>query len=146
MSLAGAHCQLLVVKMASTLWANIILKRRDAVLAKVKDSMSFESMDLRNSVLSPWAGSASLMMFFSRLWRRRRRSSMMKLAARPCCGTSLLAGRKSCSFPLTSCKSQGPPLKKSTGSSAGSSSRQVAPWSSSSKTTTSFCRGRGKKF
>ena len=49
-SMATARCQLLVVKTASTLWANVILKRRDAVLAKVKDAMSFESYnDLRNS-------------------------------------------------------------------------------------------------
>ena len=39
--------------MASTLWANVILNWRDAVLAKVKDSMSFKSyMDLRNSKIS----------------------------------------------------------------------------------------------
>ena len=41
LSVAGARCQLLVVKMASTLWANLVLKRRDAVLEKVKDSISF---------------------------------------------------------------------------------------------------------
>ena len=50
LSLAGARCQLLVAKTASTLWANIILKCWDAVLAKVKDSMSF--MDLRNAKVS----------------------------------------------------------------------------------------------
>ena len=51
--LAGARCHLLVAKMASTLWANVILKQRDAVLAKVKDSVSFESfMDFRNSKIS----------------------------------------------------------------------------------------------
>ena len=37
LSLAGARCHLLVVKTASTRWTNV-LKRRDAVLAKVKDS------------------------------------------------------------------------------------------------------------
>ena len=36
-SLAGARCQLLVVKTASIVRAKIILKRRDALLAKVKD-------------------------------------------------------------------------------------------------------------
>ena len=42
-----------MAKTASTLWANLVLKRRDAVLAKVKDSISFESfMDLRNARLS----------------------------------------------------------------------------------------------
>ena len=52
-SSASARCQLLVAKTASTLWANLILKRRDTVLAKVKDSMSFESfVDLRNSEIS----------------------------------------------------------------------------------------------
>ena len=51
--LAGARCQLLVVKTASTPWVNVILKRRDAVLTTVKDCMSFESfMDLRNSTIS----------------------------------------------------------------------------------------------
>ena len=53
LSLAGARCQLLVTKTASTLWANVVLKRRDVVWAKVKDSISFESfMDLRNAKLS----------------------------------------------------------------------------------------------
>ena len=39
LSLAGARCQLLVVKMALNLWANFVLKRHDVVLAKVKDSV-----------------------------------------------------------------------------------------------------------
>ena len=53
LNLAGTRCQLFVVKMASTLWANFILKKRDTVLAKVKDSISFESfMDIRNAKLS----------------------------------------------------------------------------------------------
>ena len=53
LSLADSRCQVLVAKTASTLWANIVLKRREAVLAKVKDSISFESfMDLRNARLS----------------------------------------------------------------------------------------------
>ena len=53
LSLAGARCQLLVAKMASTMWTNLVLKRRDSVLAKVKDSISFEFfMDLRNARLS----------------------------------------------------------------------------------------------
>ena len=53
LSLAGGRCQLLVAKTTSTLLANVILKRCDAVLAKVKDSMSFESfMDLRNVKVS----------------------------------------------------------------------------------------------
>ena len=50
---AGARCQLLVAKTASIVWANLVLKWRDAVLTKVKDSISFESfMDLRNLPLS----------------------------------------------------------------------------------------------
>ena len=50
---AGARCQLLVAKMASSVWANLVLKRRDAVLTKVKDSISFGSfMDLCSSPLS----------------------------------------------------------------------------------------------
>ena len=50
LSLAGARCQLLVAKTASTPWANFVLKRRNVVLAKVKDPISF--MDLRNARLS----------------------------------------------------------------------------------------------
>ena len=47
---SGARCQLLVVKTVSTVWANLVLKQRDAILTKVKESISFESvMDLRNS-------------------------------------------------------------------------------------------------
>ena len=50
---AGARCQLLVAKTVSTMWANLILKRCDAILAKVKDNILFESfMDLQNSPLS----------------------------------------------------------------------------------------------
>ena len=38
---------------ASTIWANVVLKRHDAVLAKVKDSILFESFkDLHNAELS----------------------------------------------------------------------------------------------
>ena len=48
---AVARCQLLVAKTASIVWVNVVLKRRDAVRTKVKDSfLSF--MDLRNSPLS----------------------------------------------------------------------------------------------
>ena len=50
---AGARCQLLVAKIASTVWANLLLKRQDAVLTMVKDSIFFESfMDLCNCPLS----------------------------------------------------------------------------------------------
>ena len=48
--IAGADCQMLVAKTASTVWANLILKRQDAVLTKVKDSESF--MNLHNLKLS----------------------------------------------------------------------------------------------
>ena len=51
LSLAGARCHLLVAKTSSTLWANMALKRRDAVLAKV--TLSFKSfMELRNAKIS----------------------------------------------------------------------------------------------
>ena len=40
---AGARCQLLVVKTVSTMCANLVLKQWDAVLTKVKDSISLES-------------------------------------------------------------------------------------------------------
>ena len=56
LSLAGARCQLLVAKTASTLWADVVLKCRGAVLAKVKDSMSFQFfIDLRNTKISSGA-------------------------------------------------------------------------------------------
>ena len=57
LSLAGARCQLLVAKMALTQWANVTLKRRDAVLAKVKDSVSF--LDLKNLLISTGEGAFS---------------------------------------------------------------------------------------
>ena len=50
---AGARCRLLVATTASTVWSNLVLKRRDAILTKVKGSISFESfMDLHNSPFS----------------------------------------------------------------------------------------------
>ena len=49
LSLAGAQCQLLVAKTASTVWANVVLKCRDTVLVEVKDSISESFMDLRNA-------------------------------------------------------------------------------------------------
>ena len=53
LSLAGSRCQLMVTKTASTVWAVVVLKHRDTVLAKVKDSISFESfMDFCNAKLS----------------------------------------------------------------------------------------------
>ena len=40
-------------KLASTLWGNLVLQRRDAVLAKLQDLISFESfVDLCNARLS----------------------------------------------------------------------------------------------
>ena len=81
-SLNGARCQLLVAKTASTLWPNIILKRRDAVLAKVKDSVSFESfMNLWNLSIST-GDELFPMTFFKKPWKRRQRSSMMKPSTR----------------------------------------------------------------
>ena len=56
--IAGARCQLLVEKTVSTVWVNLVLKWRDAVIMKVKDSISFESfMDLWNL---QWPGSSEL--------------------------------------------------------------------------------------
>ena len=53
LSLAGGRCQLLVAKTTSTLWADIVLKWHDAMLVKVKDTISFESfLDLHNARLS----------------------------------------------------------------------------------------------
>ena len=36
--IAGTRCQLFVLKTVSTVWANLTLKRWDAVLVKMKDS------------------------------------------------------------------------------------------------------------
>ena len=79
LSLASARCQLLVAKTASTLWANVILKHRDAVLAKVKDSMSFESyMDLRNAKIS-----SGEELFPAMFWRRPSRSLQRCFTTKP---------------------------------------------------------------
>ena len=40
---AGARCHLLVTNAALTVWANLLLKCRDAFLGKLKDDMSFEA-------------------------------------------------------------------------------------------------------
>ena len=53
LSLAGARCQLLVAKTASTLWANISLRAGMWSWLRSRTLMSFESfMDLRNSTIS----------------------------------------------------------------------------------------------
>ena len=39
----GARCQLLVAKTASTSWVNVLLKRLDAFLGKLKGNIRFES-------------------------------------------------------------------------------------------------------
>ena len=76
LSLAGARCQLLVAKTASTLWANLVLKRRDTVLAKVKDSISYESfMDPLNARLS---SSTELQTSWRQRWRSFPGSYMMR--------------------------------------------------------------------
>ena len=50
---AGARCQLLVAKIAPTLWFNALLKHQNSVLGNVKDNMSFNSfMELWNASLS----------------------------------------------------------------------------------------------
>ena len=50
---AGAWCQLLLVRTTSTLSANLLIKRYNVVLGKLKDNISFKSfMDLRNVSLS----------------------------------------------------------------------------------------------
>ena len=47
------RCQLLVAKTALTMWANLLLKHSNTVLAKIKDNISFKCfMDLQNSPLS----------------------------------------------------------------------------------------------
>ena len=53
LSLAGTRCQILLPKTDSTLWASRLLNGHNAVLVKVKYSISFESfMDLDNDRLS----------------------------------------------------------------------------------------------
>ena len=78
----GTRWQLLVAKTTSTLWANLILKHRDTVLAKVKNNISFESfMDFRNS---PLFGSTELFSkdAVERAMKNRPGTSMMKLSGR----------------------------------------------------------------
>ena len=146
LSLARARCQLLVAKMATTLWANIILKRRDAVLAKVKDSMSFESfMDLQNSSVS--TGNELFPHDVLQQAMEKASKVLHDEAIRKVVTQDKPSSRgKKLQFSFSSCKPQGLPPKKPTGLSAGLSSRQSAPKSLSSKTTTSSRRGRGKRF
>ena len=144
LSLAWARCQLIVAKMASTLWANVILKHCDAVLAKVKDFMSFESfMVMRNAKLSLGADlfpakvldkaveKSSKVLHFEAIWKA---VSLDKPASR---------GKK-LHFPQPSHLQQS---KKSTGSSSGTSFRPSFSTSSSTKDTSfSSRRGKGKNF
>ena len=99
LSLAGGRCQLLVAKTASTLQASLMLKRRNTVLAKVKDSISFESfMDLRNARLST-APSFSPRTSWKKWWRSLRGSFMMRPFARLCPRRRFsISLRRSCIF------------------------------------------------
>ena len=49
----GARCRLLVARTSSSIWVNLLLKCRDAVLGKLKDNVSFDSvMELCNTAPS----------------------------------------------------------------------------------------------
>ena len=49
----GDRMQLLLVETTSTIWANSVLKYRDALMGKVKDDVSLESfMEVHNALLS----------------------------------------------------------------------------------------------
>ena len=147
LSLAGARYQLLIAKTALTLWANIILKRMDAVLAKVKDSMSFESfMVLRYSkisvgnklfrmdVLNQAIEKASKILHNEAIWKTVT------------CDKPFSHGKKF-QFLTMPQKQQGPQSKKPTRSASGSSFCQSSAKSSSSKASSSSSHwGKGKKF
>ena len=52
LALASIRCEL-IAKTVLTLWASIILKQRNTVLAKVKDSISFDIfMDCHTAIIS----------------------------------------------------------------------------------------------
>ena len=140
MSLAGARCQFLVAKTASTLWANIILKRRDAVLANVKDSM-----DLRNSFIS----TGDELFPNDVLQQAVEKSSKIvhDEAIHKAVTLDKPSSRgKKLQFSSLPHKPQGLPPKKSTGSSSDMSSRQSATKSSSSKTLLPPAGGGERSF
>ena len=144
LSLVGARCELLVAKKALTLWANVILKQRDAVLAKVKDSMLFESfMDLRNAKLS-----SGLDLFLAEVLEKAiEKSSKVLLdeAIRKAVSCDKPASRgKKLHFSQSSCQQQ--QSNKSTVSSSGSSFQSSLTSSSSKASSSSSHRGKGKKF
>ena len=150
LSLAGARCQLLVAKTSSTLWANIVLKRQDAVLAKVKDSMSFEYfIDLRNAKVS--SGSE---LFPADVLEKAVKKSLKVLhneAIRKAVSRDKPASHgKKLHFSTTrhqQQRSQQQQSKNPAGSSVGSSFRSSSLTSSSCiASSSSSRRGRGKKF
>ena len=147
LSLAGARCQLLVAKMASTLWTNVILKRKDAVLAKVKDSMSFEFfIDHRNSTIS--TGDELFPPDVLKQAIKKVSKMLHDEAIRKAVTLDKPSSRgKKLQFSSSSWKQRGPQSKKPTGSTSGSSFLQSAAKSSSSKaSSSSFRQGKGKKF
>ena len=148
LSLAGTRCQLLVVKTASTLWANFILKRRGGVLAKLKDSISFESFkDLRNA-----RPSNSNKLFLADILKKPVERFLKVLydeAIRKAMAQAKPQHKaKKLHFSQPSCQHQQQQSKRSYGSSAGKSSFCSASSSSSfcKASSSSSCRGKGKKF
>ena len=110
---------MLAAKTALTLWANVILKPRDVVLAKIKDSMSFESfMDLRNSKISTGKElfpTDILDKAIEKSSKVLRDEAIRKDVTRDKPSTR----RKKLYFSTMPCKQQGPQPKKPTGASSG---------------------------
>ena len=93
---AGARCQMLVAKMASTLWANVILKQCDAVLAKVKNFTSFESLMVWEVLNYHRARTYFQPRFWKRPSRHPPRCYMMRPSGRQFPGTSLHQEGRNC--------------------------------------------------
>ena len=141
-------CLLLVAKTALTLLANPILKRWDAVFAKVTDSISFELfVDLRNAPLSGLSGSflkEAVKRAFEKSHRVlhdeaiRKSVSQYKLAKKP---TKQLQFSQSSRKPQSSKHSAPQSSGKSSGRGLSS-----APSPGSKAPSSSFRCGRGKEI
>ena len=127
------------------LWANVVLKWWDAVLVKVKDSMSFESfMDLRNAKIS-----LGKELFLADVLNKAIENSSKVLhdeAIRKAVSRDKLAfrGKK---LHFSTAPRQQQQSKKPVGSPTRSSFRSSSLTSSSSKAFSSSSRQeKGKKF
>ena len=140
--LAGVRCQL-IAKTSSTLWANVVLKRRDTVLAKVKDSITFKSfMDLRNANIF----SGTELFPADVLNKAVEKSSQLESSFQRQAGFTR-EGAPLFRYSSQTAAFSTVALQKAAGSLPGSSFRSTSSTSSSSKaSSSSSCRGKGKKF